>query len=253
MMIRILRLDLSLSERRICYCLLAFFYFLLPNDRPDFSIFNSHDSESYLVLSYSLIQGDGYTRNIDWVYIPHTLWPPGMPSLLIPAVLASGDKVNWLWVKFTVITISLLGLYLLWRLIVCYTGNFRLANLSVLMFGLPPYFWHFSRIALAESVVLVWFIFALLVIHFYLQPAKINVKNAALSGLFCGAGMMIKGTVIGLVLVPLIYSYQRWRAGAKLPHLITVLTVFALFFSCSSVCGVCAMPLSTAAVSAWMA
>ncbi len=70
----------------VCTAYLAF-----PNTRPDFTVYNSHDSESYIALSKNLIEGRGYTRSLnDNEFIPQTIWPPGMALLLAPAVALCG-------------------------------------------------------------------------------------------------------------------------------------------------------------------
>jgi len=43
--------------------LLCLLYFVDPNPRLDFSIFDTRDGESYLALSQSLVAGRGYTRS----------------------------------------------------------------------------------------------------------------------------------------------------------------------------------------------
>jgi hypothetical protein len=192
---------------RLCLFLgIVVLYVLYPNARPDFTKFNAHDSESYIALSYNFLHGLGYTRNMDsHNYIPHTLWPPGMPLLLTPAVIISGDTVNWLAVKYTMIVIALLGIFLTWQYVFRLTRNKMLADIITLFIGLNPFYWHFSRIAMAEVPSYVWIIGSLLLLDVVWKNPKVKVHTVFLTGALIGLGMMIKGIVIGLVTVPVVY------------------------------------------------
>ena len=228
---RLASLKFSRKERYIVFAVIAICYLLFPNPRPDFTVFNSHDSGSYLALSHNLIEGQGYTRNINGDFIPHTLWPPGMPLILSPAVVFSGDKLNWYFVKYTMISFSLLALFILWKLVFRLTKNDQLANFTVLIFSLNPYFWHFSRVALAESIVFLWIIASLWLIDHYWRDGKTTLKQAAIIGVICGAGMMIKGVVIGLALVPFCYAIKHWRDSKKrFPEVKPAAVFFIAFF-----------------------
>jgi hypothetical protein len=133
----------------VCTAYLAF-----PNTRPDFTVYNSHDSESYIALSKNLIEGRGYTRSLnDNEFIPHTLWPPGMALLLAPAVALSGETINFWYVKYTIIFLALLGLAMTRLYLIKLIDDEKMANWVVTLLALNPYFWHFSRIAMAEIPV----------------------------------------------------------------------------------------------------
>ncbi|WP_419187824.1 glycosyltransferase family 39 protein, partial [Stieleria bergensis] len=187
-------------------------YLGVTNPHPDFTRFNAHDSGSYMALSYNLIHGNGYTRNIaEGQYIPHTLWPPGMATLLAPAIALSGETVNWLAVKMTMITVGLIGLVLLWKYLVRIgEGDSSKANVVTLFVALNPYYWHFSRVVLAEVPVVVWIIGALYVIDRVWAKRELRCREAALCGVFVGIGMLIKGSVLGLVECPrnLVQGYE---------------------------------------------
>lgn len=227
---RLVSLKLAKKERYMAFAFIVICYSFFPNPRPDFTVFNSHDSGSYLALSHNFIEGQGYTRNINGDFIPHTLWPPGMPLILSPAMVFSGDKLNWYFVKYTMISLSLLALFVLWKLVFRLTKNDQLANFTVLIFSLNPYFWHFSRVALAESLVFLWIIASLWLIDHYWRDGKTTLKQATITGIICGAGMMIKGVVIGLALVPFCYAIKHWRAGKNLFPEVKFATVFFIVF-----------------------
>ena len=108
---RLLGLDKSYAP--IVLAGLCVLYFLAPNPRLDFSIFDTRDAESYLALSRSLVAGHGYTRSLNPLYyIPHTTWPPGLPLLLAPLTLLSGVPINLLLVKIGMIAYGACGIVL---------------------------------------------------------------------------------------------------------------------------------------------
>lgn len=218
-----------LSLRGKVFVVIAFLYFLFPNPRPDFSVFNSHDSEGYLALSYSLLHGQGYTRNIDSPYIPHTLWPPGMPLILMPAVAASGNTINWYYVKFTLIFVSVIGLWLIWKFLFFVTSKKIIADLGFLIFVLNPYYWHFSRLALSELPVFIWMILSFFLIH-YIWSKSSKYWQVGCVGLICGLGMLLKGTVIGLAFVPLAYLFQRYKTKTSVAEFSGKYIVFFIAF-----------------------
>ena len=92
---------------------LCVLYFLAPNPRLDFSVFDTRDAENYLALSRSLVTGHGYTRSLNPLYyIPHTTWPPGLPLLLAPLTLLSGVPIDLLLVKIGMIAYGVCGIAL---------------------------------------------------------------------------------------------------------------------------------------------
>jgi hypothetical protein len=181
-------------------------YFQFPNDRPDFTKFNADDSGQYLALSKNIVDGKGYTRSLDSDnYIAHTTWPPGMPILLAPAIYFSGDQVNWKYVKFTMIFISLIGLGFLWCYVMRVTNSKFKADFITLFIAFNPYYWHFSRIAMAEIPMLTWIFIALFLTHKFWYNRTPHYPHVAVLGLFLGLGMLLKGTLIGIGALPLTF------------------------------------------------
>ncbi len=189
--------------------LIALFYFAVPNARPDFSRFNCQDSESYLALSRSMVEGLGYTRSlIPGRHVPHTLWPPGMPLLLAPAVAASGERIDWLAVKWTVAAVGLVGVALAWLLALRLSGRRAIADVAALALALNPLYWDFSHQAMAEVPTLVWILGGLWVIDLLWTRAELGGRAAFAAGLLCGAGMLFKGHAAALAAAPLAYALE---------------------------------------------
>lgn len=224
-------LQIKKFSRLLVFLCISFLYFLNPNARPDFTKFNAHDSESYIALSQNLHSGLGYTRNMDPDnFIPHTLWPPGMPILLMPAVIVSGETISWLAVKYTMIIVALLGLWLSWKYIYRLSGNKRLADLLTFFIALNPFYWHFSRIAMAEVPSYVWIVGSLLLIDIVWKNKDVKLSVALVVGAVIGLGMMIKGVVIGLAVAPIVYMLE-FNDVKKVKRNILVLFVYGLGFS----------------------
>lgn len=185
-------------------------YLLLPNARPDFTIYNSHDSESYIALTKNLLEGRGYTRSLnEGEFIPHTLWPPGMAVVLTPAVLLSGENINFYYVKYSLILIALLGLWLTRQYLLALTKKEHIANWVVILIALNPYYWHFSRIAMAEIPVYTWTILGLLLVERSFNTSNSSTLKLMFLGIFVGLGMLLKGALIGLILAPIPYMWRR--------------------------------------------
>jgi hypothetical protein len=190
--------------------LIALLYLALPNARPDFTVYNSHDSESYIALAQNLLEGRGYTRSLnEREFIPHTLWPPGMAVVLTPAVLLSGDKINFYYVKYSLILIALLGLLLTRQYLLALIKKEYIANWVVILIALNPYFWHFSRIAMAEIPVYTWTMLGLLLVERNFRTPNSSSLKLMILGAFIGLGMLLKGALIGLILAPIPYMWRR--------------------------------------------
>lgn len=205
--------------RALGLLVLAAIYYSIPNARPDFTRFNCHDSESYLALSYSLTHGMGYTRSLPpGAHVPHEMWPPGMPLLLAPATAGAELPLDWTRVKRTTATLGLLGVVPVWLWVRRLAGT-RSADSAALVLGLNPFYWHFSHQAMAEMPLLLWLVAGLWLIDRSWSKPHVSIGEAAVVGLACGLGMLIKGHVAGLALAPLAYfgvagSEQSGRSRA---------------------------------------
>ncbi|MFC3121881.1 ArnT family glycosyltransferase [Agaribacter flavus] len=211
------------NKRVYIFALICILYCLFPNARPDFSTFNSNDAENYLAISYNLYIGNGYTRSLSpEYYVPHTLWPPGMPILLMPAVMISdGSDINWYAVKYTIILCSLCGLLLIWHFVRGVTQSKNTADMALLLFAINPFYWHFSRTGLAEMPVFVWCVLSLLLIHRYWGTAGVQFsqKKAFTLGTVLGLGMMLKGSLIGIAFIPFAMIVFRYFSRQPLQYL----------------------------------
>jgi len=181
-------------------------YFLYPNPRLDFSLFDSRDAESYLALSWSLVAHHDYTRNLDpQFYIPHTTWPPGLPLLLTPMALLSGLPIDLLIVKLGMIAYGVLGIALAYLYAMRLTSA-PLARLAVpLMLALNPHYWLFSRMTNSEMPIVLWTLVALLLADIGWARGTIRHGTAFGYGLVCGFGMLIRGSFFGALFLPLAY------------------------------------------------
>ncbi len=209
---------------------LAAFYYAVPNARLDFTRFNCHDSESYLALSYSLTHGRGYTRSLPpGRYVSHEMWPPGLPLLLAPATAGADGALDWARVKRTMATVGLLGLVPLW-LWVRRLGGAGAADAAALVVALNPLYWHFSHQAMAELPLFLWLVAGLWLIDRTWSQPRLSWRTAALVGLACGLGMLVKGHAAGLALAPLAYlgtTAPRRSPTSRLGHWL----IFGLAFT----------------------
>ncbi|MBE0671049.1 MAG: glycosyltransferase family 39 protein [Anaerolineales bacterium] len=218
--------------RIVVFLLLAVFYFAIPNARPDFTKFNANDSEHYLALSYSLVNGIGYTRSMDNNYfVPHTTWPPGVPILMMPAVAVSGEKISWLAVKITSSLIGLLGIIFVWCLIRRETRDEFGADFVALFVGLNPIYWDFSHQVMSEVPLTVWIISSLFIVDIVWRDRRVLWWEAFSFGSFIGMGMLIKGHAIGLIFSPLCYALHRSQEPLSRKNNLNMWFIFALGFA----------------------
>jgi 4-amino-4-deoxy-L-arabinose transferase-like glycosyltransferase len=208
-------------------------YFMLPNARPDLTRFNADDSEAYLGLSYALTHGLGYTRSLAaGFYVPHTTWPPGLPILLAPVTVLTSLPVSWLMVKATIIIIGLLGIVLAWLYVARVTRSPAAADLTAVALVLQPFYWLFSRMALTEVPTVVFVLFILLLIDVVWSARTPTVWQAVAVGLISGLGMLLRGTVVGLIFVPLAYAAGTRRTKLTRLRLLWLWSGHAAGFCC---------------------
>ena len=193
---------------------MAVLYLAVPNPRPDFTRFNCDDSESYLTLAWNLAHGRGYTQSTaPGVYVPHTTWPPGTPLLMMPAVLLSGNTLNWYAVKWTMCVVGLLGVTLTWLFLRDLTGKLWIADVGALLLGLNPVYWDFSHQAMAEVPLTVSCIAALYLVHRVWSRDRLRWSHAFWVGMVSGISMLFKGHGAALIVVPLAYYVRPSRRG----------------------------------------
>jgi hypothetical protein len=145
--------------------------------------------------------------------------------ILAPAVAASGARLNWLFVKVTMAVVGLASVVLIWRLVFRLTGDRRLGDLAALFVALNPYFWDFSHQAMSEVPAVGWAALALLVGDHVFARCRPGSTSALLAGVVCGSGMLVKGHLIGLVLLPLAYVVgpRAMAAGWSRRMLVTIM------------------------------
>jgi hypothetical protein len=201
-------LGLAKNYGLIVLAALCVAYFVAPNPRLDFSIFDVRDAESYLALSRSLVTGHGYTRSLNPAYYtPHTTWPPGLPLLLAPFTLLAGVPIDLVIVKIGMIAYGVCGIVLAY----VYAKRLTLSPLTrlavPLLLGLNPYYWQFSRMTNSEMPAVLWSLAALLLADIGWARGIIKRRMAFAFGLICGFGMLIRGSLFGALVLPLVYIF----------------------------------------------
>jgi hypothetical protein len=211
--------------------LLCALYFVDPNPRLDFSVFDTRDAESYLALSQSLVDGRGYTRSLDpQVYIPHTTWPPGVPVLLMPIAYLAGSPVDLLRVKIGMIAYGVIGIALAY-LYARRLARAPLTRLCVPLFlGLNPYYWQFSRMTDTEMPTIAWALVMLLVTDRVWSKGSVRYSTAIGSGLLCGLGLLIRGSLYGALFLPLVHVFARRGAPDRPSGMAARYLCYALSF-----------------------
>lgn len=218
--------------RFVAFSILAAFYFVIPNARPDFTRYNCHDSENYLALSWNLVGGRGYTRSMSPdIYVPHTTWPPGVSILMVPAVCASDRTLNWHAVKWTMSAIGLAGIVCTWLYMRRLSGSDRLADLAAATVGTNTIYWDFSHQAMAELPLAVWLIFGLYLIDRNWANRNPKWYGSLAVGIACGFAMMFKGHAGALVFAPLAYWVGPRRAAGTTRSLLANWLIFAAGFA----------------------
>ena len=198
---------------RVGLVLLAIFYLAQPNARPDLSALNADDSEAYLALGYALTHGLGYTRSlVAGLHVPHTTWPPGMALLLAPVMMFMGLPISWLAVKLYMAIIGLGGMALAWAYVRRLAAGAPTADIAALLFGLMPFYWFFSHAAMSEVPSIAFILAALLLFDRVWAGRRPAAGGVVLAGFVGGLGMLLRGTNVGLLLVPLAYLAGERRA-----------------------------------------
>lgn len=207
--------------RVLALVLLALAYFTFVNARPDFTAFNADDGSDYLALAGSLVHGLGYTRNmIAGSAVPHTTWPPGIAVLLTPAMAWSGDTIDFLAVKATMIVVALIAIVLAWFTVRRLTQSKGVADLAALLLALEPR----CRVSPGGLGGL------LLIDHVWAgrRPGWCAVLAV---GAFVGAGMLIRGSLFALAFAPLGYLFEHRAPLLSRPVQLRLWLVYAARFS----------------------
>ena len=217
---------ITIAVLALCLC-----YFIDPNPRLDFSAFDTRDAESYLALSHSLVAGQGYTRSLDpRYYVPHTTWPPGLPILLMPAVALAGMPIDLLVVKLGMIAYGALGILLAY-LYARRLSRSPLTRLAVpVLLALNPYYWIFSRLTDSEMPTVVWALVALLLAERGWRAGLIRYRTALAFGVVSGFGMLIRGSFLGALFLPLAVLLALRTEPADLGRLSRRYLVYAAGF-----------------------
>lgn len=222
--------------RVIGFLVIALVYAAFPNARPDLTPFNADDSEAYLALSYAITHGLGYTRSLaPGLHLPHTTWPPGMPVLLAPVMAFGALPVPWLLVKASMIGLGLLGIVLAWLYVRQVTRSPAAADGAALLLALMPFYWLASRQAMTQMPTVVFVLAALLLLDRVWASRCPAMWQAVAAGAFAGLGMLLRGTLVGLLLVPLGYALGPQRSMGAPRRLLARCLLHAAAFCVPSV------------------
>jgi 4-amino-4-deoxy-L-arabinose transferase-like glycosyltransferase len=125
----------------------------------------------------------------------------------MPAVAFSGETIDWFAVKATIILIGLGGVVAAWCLVRRVSGRAVPVDLAALVVALNPFFWDFSHQAMTEVPTITWIFAALLLGDLTFARRKPSGRASFLVGFVSGLGMLIKGNVLGLALLPAAYFF----------------------------------------------
>lgn len=222
---------MSPPVRLLGLLVIAALYLGFPNARPDLVRFNAHDAESYLMLSYALTHGLGYTRSlIPDYFVPITVWAPGFPLLLAPIAAFIQPPIDWLMVKLYMICFGFLGMGFTWAYVRRLTNDRMAADIAAMLLGLAPFYWLYSRITMSEVPSIVTVLGILLLVDVVWSARRPTIWQACGVGLIAGLAMLVRGNTLGLMLVPLAYSLgQRKSALAPSRMALSWLAYAALF------------------------
>ena len=128
-----------------------------------FNRFNHDDTECYVALGWSVAEGRGYTRSLDpTYYVPHKLWPPGLPLMVAACAVLSRSLVL---PQILMMLFALANSVLLWALARRYlptTATF----LVLLMVVCSPMYDRLATVIMTEQPTL---LFILLVLWAFLR------------------------------------------------------------------------------------
>src|SRR5262249_36091997 len=111
------------------------------------------------------------------------------------------------------------------------TQKTTLADAAALFVALNPFYWDFSHQVMAEVPTIAWAFFALLLCDRTFAQRSPAYSETVLVALVSGAGMLIKGTLLGLAFVPLAYWFSPRPMRAGWTRKLVTATLFTSGFS----------------------
>ena len=167
-----------------------------------FNRFNHDDTECYVALGWSVAEGRGYTRSLDpTYYVPHKLWPPGLPLMVAACALLSRSLVL---PQILMMLFALANSVLLWALARRYLPP-AATFVVLLMVVCSPMYDRLATVIMTEQPTL---FFILLVLWAFQRWRDSGYTPNGFAALVAGGlayGILVKGLL--LPLVPALWMY----------------------------------------------
>jgi len=171
---------------------------------------------------------------VEGLYVPHTTWPPGFPLLLAP-ITAFGLPIDWLYLKAYMIAIGIAGVALAWSYVRRLTESAATADVAALAMALLPFYWLFSRTAMTDGPTIACILLALILIDRAWARRRPHALQVTLVGLVCGLAMLLRGTNLCLIVVPLAYGIGSRKAIAGPVRRFVLFALHGVAFSVPSI------------------
>ena len=156
----------------------------------------NHDSAVYILLSESLISGDGYRS----LYIvgspPHTKYPPLFPLLLAPIVYLF--ELNFWAMRLFVTVVGVAALYVIYTFFRRIAGD-RVAFTILVLTGVSHGVWSYSQQILSEIPYLLFSFLGLLLLERYKEERARILGKACMAALAIALAFLTRN--IGLALL----------------------------------------------------
>jgi len=167
-----------------------------------FNRFNHDDTECYVALGWSVAEGRGYTRSLDpTYYVPHKLWPPGLPLMVAACALLSRSLVL---PQILMMLFALANSVLLWALARRHLPP-AAAFLVLLMVVCSPMYDRLATVIMTEQPTLFFILLVLWAFQRWRDSEYAPNRFAALVAGGLAYGILVKGLL--LPLVPALWIY----------------------------------------------
>ncbi|HUW84757.1 MAG TPA: glycosyltransferase family 39 protein [Phycisphaerae bacterium] len=167
-----------------------------------FNRFNHDDTECYVALGWSIADGRGYTRSLDPnYYVPHKLWPPGLPLMVAACALLSRSLVL---PQVLMVLFALANSVLLWALARRHLPP-GAAFVVLLMVVCSPVYDRLATVIMTEQPTLFFALLTLWAFQRWSDGGYAPNRFAALMAGGLAYGIIVKGLL--LLLVPALWMY----------------------------------------------
>jgi len=175
-----------------------------------FNRFNHDDTECYIALGRSIAEGRGYTRSLDpSYYIPHRLWPPGLPLMVAACALLSRSLML---PQLLMVLFALANSVLLWALARRHLPP-GAAFVVLLMVVCSPVYDRLATVIMTEQPTLFFVLLTLWAFHRWSDGGYTLNRFAALVAGGLAYGIIVKGLL--LLLVPALWMYALLERASR--------------------------------------